>query len=253
MGGAKIDPSKIYASNVTIASFADDLYETLSATNPSVLEELCIEPDRDGKDIVGESPDLSNTMDYAGADFENGIIGNRRVYEGMRGVFTFMVLWDHYHPTNIFMADSFAADTALFVIISGFTTALQLRDVPQRSDKDEAFEVLKPRGGFDWQSFLTGRAVGIFPILWLVIFFFITILLAVSNTNNTFPRQSLIVNAQRWKESDDYLIDGIKRYTRGDSAMCAFLYTVGMQSWVRPICKSAFYTYLGEDFNVIFF
>ena len=171
MGGVKIDPAKVYAANVTISSFADDLYETISVNNPTLLERLHIEPEREIENIAEKLPDLSKCTD-AGADFENGIICNRRVYEGMRGVFTFMVLWDHYHPTNIFMADSFAADTALFVIISGFTTALQLRDVPQRSETDDSFEIIKPRGSFDWYSFLTGRAVGIFPILWLVIFSF---------------------------------------------------------------------------------
>jgi hypothetical protein len=66
-----------------------------------------------------------------------------------------------------------------------------------------------------FQSGNTYDQVGIFPVLWV----------------------SLIVNAPRWKGSDDYTVNNLHLYTRAASNQCVVLYIVGLQSWVRPQCK----------------
>jgi hypothetical protein len=56
---------------------------------------------------------------------------DRKLLEGVRGIFTFLVLYDHFHNPKNAIASDFTADTYLFVMISGFTTALQLRETPR--------------------------------------------------------------------------------------------------------------------------
>jgi hypothetical protein len=40
------------------------------------------------------------------------------------------VLYDHFHHPHSAINQDFTADTYLFILISGFTTALQLRETP---------------------------------------------------------------------------------------------------------------------------
>ena len=63
--------------------------------------------------------------------FEDLLATNRALIEGVRGIFTFLVLYDHFHNPHNAISSSFSADTYLFVMISGFTTALQLRETAQ--------------------------------------------------------------------------------------------------------------------------
>jgi hypothetical protein len=107
-----------------------------------------------------------------------------------------MVLWDHYSPLD--NAASWQADTALFVMISGFTTSLQLR-IPPRTTKNSN----SPRELFNWKTFVLSRAVGIFPLLWF----------------------GLVLAIPYWIERPVM-----------DKAACASLYVIGMQSWWRPAC-----------------
>lgn len=73
---------------------------------------------------AGELQKLENS-------FEDIMSTNRAAIEGIRGVFTFLVLYDHFHNPRNAISASFAIDTYLFIMISGFTTALQLRESPQ--------------------------------------------------------------------------------------------------------------------------
>ena len=73
---------------------------------------------------AGELQKLENS-------FEDIMSTNRAAIEGIRGVFTFLVLYDHFHNPHNAISASFAIDTYLFIMISGFTTALQLRESPQ--------------------------------------------------------------------------------------------------------------------------
>jgi hypothetical protein len=84
---------------------------------PAVLQELkiCAATDIDMEADAVPQSSVEN-------DWEGGLLRNWQLYEGLRGAFTFMVLWDHFHPLSVFAADSWQADTSLFVILSGFTT-----------------------------------------------------------------------------------------------------------------------------------
>jgi len=63
--------------------------------------------------------------------FDNLVVTNIHIIDGLRGVLTFLVLWDHYHPDIQEYNFDIQADTFMFVIISGLTTALQLRVLPK--------------------------------------------------------------------------------------------------------------------------
>ena len=65
------------------------------------------------------------------SSFEDILSTNRSLIEGLRGIFTFLVLYDHFHNPRHAIAAAFTADTYLFVMISGFTTSLQLRESPR--------------------------------------------------------------------------------------------------------------------------
>ena len=86
--------------------------------------------------------DEGETEQFRGAEellrmensFEDILSSNRLFIEGMRGIFTFLVLYDHFHNPKRAISSSFTADTYLFIMISGFTTALQLRESPRFID-----------------------------------------------------------------------------------------------------------------------
>lgn len=211
LGGLALDPSKVYAQNVTIAALGRDLHEQLQRDNPAVLRSLHITRQLEKFDAemgLGIEQEFVLAPD-ADADFENGIVSNVRLYEGIRGVLTFLVLWDHYHPAYIFAAKAIRIDTALFVLMSGFTSAMQLREPPQREDGQ-----LKARASFDLLRFIVSRAIGIFPILYVC----------------------LCIAAPQWKENDQMRISEGK-YSQRDSDTCTVLYVIGMQSWLRPQCR----------------
>lgn len=63
------------------------------------------------------------------------------------------------------MTNVIQSNTSLFIIMSGFTTALQLRDRPLYRYAN-GNESLLPRRRFSWINFITTRAVGVFPVLW---------------------------------------------------------------------------------------
>lgn len=98
LGGAKISQSDVFDSQLTIFAFSKKIFEEISATNPDTLKELNI--DR-AVDLDGSVEDGGRDAEHdVEADTELGFLSNWRLYEGMRGVFTFMVLWDHYDPPN---------------------------------------------------------------------------------------------------------------------------------------------------------
>jgi len=161
------------------------------------------------------------------ATFDDCIAANISFFEGMRGIFAFMVMWDHYHsaPTNF----AIIVDTTLFFLLSGFTTSLQLRRAVEYSAVVElnqseslagekimaASEAvinekcgvrkvsLKPRLIFDFFSFIGTRLIGLIPLLWFAILLITPQIL------------SLDVNIQK------------------HAAECSPLYVTGMQSWTN--------------------
>jgi hypothetical protein len=213
LGGFRIDPLRMYTPHVTIASFADELYSEVSRDNPTILDQLQIVSDgtvglrclESGAKINEAGP-----LDVE-ADFDSGLLANRKLLEGIRGVLTCLVLWDHYHHPSVFSADAIQADTSLFVILSGFTTAVQLRDPPQSNEKKT---IVKHRASFNWRTYILGRAVGIFPSLWV----------------------ALLVNAPFWIAKDCKVVSA-GEYTTTRALQCVPLYLIGMQSWFRPQCR----------------
>jgi hypothetical protein len=134
------------------------------------------------------------------------------------------VLYDHWHDVNaVQLTNVFQADTALFIIMSGLTTALQLRDRPVVNNDDD---VLLPRRPFNYGQFLVSRAVGIFPILWLVIL--INIPYWIEQTN---ARYSYIHSI-----SDDNFREHSLDYQREVVPGCAVLHVVALETWWRPDC-----------------
>ena len=63
---------------------------------------------------------------------------------------------------------------------------------------------------FQWRNFIASRAVGLFPILWL----------------------ALLIASPGWYDQDKSRI-AEENGTKSDSAICAALYVIGMQSWWR--------------------
>lgn len=216
LGGYRIDPARIYAPNVTIAMIAREIHEHLAASNPSLLADLgitCTLADYEQRNSMeGGKGDGADANDAVERDFEGGVLSNIRLLEGLRGILSFMILWDHYHPIDTFYSGNWEADTYLFVILSGFTTSLQIRDLPEMSASGDA---LKSRPMFDWKSFLVGKFTGIYPLLWL----------------------ALIVYVPFWKQNDEKHI-AAGEFTVEHSIQCVPLYVLALQSWVRPQCST---------------
>eukprot|EP00981_Chlorochromonas_danica_P002495 scaffold474_cov169-Ochromonas_danica.AAC.30 len=89
------------------------------------------------------------SIDYYGAS----LLGNKRLFEGLRGVFTFMVLYDHWHSNDMGFSHAMLVDTTFFYLLSGFTTASQLRMSPEikkakNSNANEEELDVAPKGPF---------------------------------------------------------------------------------------------------------
>ena len=98
IGGAKISPSDVFDAQLTISAFSKKIYQELLDSNPNILISLKIDRAVDIDDSI-EVGARDSEHDVE-ADVELGFLSNWRLYEGMRGVFTFMVLWDHYVPPD---------------------------------------------------------------------------------------------------------------------------------------------------------
>jgi hypothetical protein len=233
LGGLRIDPATLYSPGVSIRSLAKVLLERLEREDPALKRKIIMgetgEAATDDVDIeaglhsVSDSDEESNepTLTESESSFDESLVSNVRLLQGMRGVFTFMVLWDHFHhPLPI--STTFTGDVSFFVMLSGFTTSLQLREPPM-FDVVNGTHVLRPRSPFNWKKFLFTRFIGIYPILYL----------------------ALLLNAPFWYLQDsspgtaNYLghIPGLNQNRR--AATCTFLYVIGMQSWYRPACAAS--------------
>eukprot|EP00981_Chlorochromonas_danica_P012160 scaffold4581_cov209-Ochromonas_danica.AAC.4 len=152
------------------------------------------------------------TIDYFGAS----LLANKRLFEGLRGVFTFMVLYDHWHGADVEFPQAILVDTTLFYILSGFTTASQVRSPPEIKKKpglngSEGEWKVTPQSSFPLANFWLVRAVGLYPILWL----------------------ALVLNAPAWYYQDKYTYPdhapGLPQSS--DAALCTFLHVFGMDLW----------------------
>ena len=149
------------------------------------------------------------------------MLSNVRLLQGIRGILTYLVLWDHFHHPAPFSTVVYA-DTFLFILMSGFSTALQLRITPAFDTTSTGAIALKVRKKFKWRNLLSSRAQGLYPVLWL----------------------ALLVNAPYWYYQDtDYRGRAYSNHAPGlqqsrSSAACTFLYIMGLQS-LYPVCQSA--------------
>ena len=265
----------IYQPGVTVGSFAQELYSKLATENPKLLDQLGFattgaqsylmgdpsqleqgltpeeqeqqrqenEPDFNDDDEKEEYFGQALVQDYEGS-FEEMLNSSRVLMEGFRGLFIFLVLYDHFHsPKEEPIGDTFMVDTYLFVMISGITTTLQLRETPRFrlsssssptlqppplqpllspgvENEDKAmvstpatlgYYELLPRKGFNLSQFMISRLVGLYPILWL----------------------SLALFTPVWLQDDA----DPKRGTQTTKNVCSVLYMIGMQSWWRPQCQ----------------
>jgi hypothetical protein len=157
------------------------------------------------------------------AAFDDSLTANRLVLDGLRGVFTFLVLYEHFHDFHRDkISSNFVVNTYLFVLISGFTTSLQLRDAPRFETKRNQHDALPtPSGGQDTAAaattlqkrqpfglamFMQTRIVGLFPALWI----------------------ALLLNIPMW--------NAVHTKSQHVQVTCSALYVIGMQSWYRPEC-----------------
>jgi len=241
IGGMRIDPKKIFSPTMTVKRFSEELQDSLLTSNPEVLISLGIARKSDEEDGSGSAKIILNSYDEnfedsAQSDQETKgtkicdtfsadcVASNLKIFEGLRGLFTAMVLAGHffYYPDTpegqVWYPYTLKGDVYFFLIMSGFTTSLQLRQAPKFSLAADGKRILLPRDPLNWKMFLITRTIGVLPILWL----------------------ALILYSPVWYKPDLYPAgttgpDIVKRGSI-ESNGCAVLYVIGMQSWYRPTC-----------------
>jgi hypothetical protein len=153
---------------------------------------------------------LAQALAALEASYDAVLAASRPLLEGLRGAFSLLVLYDHFHHPAAAVSDAVIVDTYLFVLVSGFATALQTREAPPPPPPPAADGTMTPsRRPFALARFLATRAAGLLPTLWL----------------------ALLLNVPPWHVQ---ATQGIGTPT--SRATCTVLYAVGMQSWYRPAC-----------------
>eukprot|EP01039_Chlorochromonas_danica_P000739 gene739-803_t len=216
-GEVSIKLDDLFVPGRTIRDLGQLLYDRSSL---KIREKLHLISEKDAKNSDWESL-LENgegsgqkfhpmqLIDYYGAS----LLANKRLFEGLRGVFTFMVLYDHWHSDNMEFSNAMTVDTTFFYLLSGFTTASQLRiplEIKKKvglSGNNDELE-LTPKEPFQVLRFWLLRAVGLYPILWL----------------------NLVLYAPAWYLADQYQF---KNHAPGlpqskQAAVCTFLDVFGM-------------------------
>ena len=226
LGGVRIDVKMVYGPGITVKSFAQTLYNKLKEERPEVLSAKNITAPFETVTEDLEDAD-ANKDDPSSESFDDRVLVNRDLLEGIRGVLTLLVWWDHGHSQYLTMNYTFQSDTELFILMSGFATALQFRSTREiRSPKDL-------KSFWDIKSFLISRAVGVFPVMWL----------------------ALLLNAPRWHlralhdvmerqynmNKFDKLPYPVSIWSNDPSVssnegFCAPFYVFAMQSWLKNIC-----------------
>lgn len=96
-GGYRIQASRVYGSGVSIRSFSKQLHEELALTHPEILIALHIPLTYISDNcITSDDNSFEKNVDLAN-DFDDLLSTNRLFLEGLRGMLTFIVLWDHFH------------------------------------------------------------------------------------------------------------------------------------------------------------
>eukprot|EP01038_Epipyxis_sp_PR26KG_P005095 gene5095-7104_t len=222
----KIEQSFLYSSGLTVHDLVEVLRERLLKEKNTFITNLeyNYERERDLEENTkrkNNSLDLSNEnddeeMDFLPCKFNShfeALLGrNVDFILGLRGFYAFMVLWDHYHGEDSLTSSSWAVDTGLFVLISGLTTSFQLRIAPKVISTPNGVTLL-PLQPFKPFHFLISRAIGIFPVLWI----------------------GIIISIPFWLDQAKYQ-KSTGHFSAIEEGICAPLYVIGFQSWVRPQC-----------------
>jgi OpgC protein/Phosphopantetheine attachment site len=211
LGGLRLQPRDLYSPGVTIQSLSGALFGRLLREKPQVLTSFGIDIQVSPSSVSEMDLQASNCVAVSDAaaeyeSFEDNMLANRKVLDGVRGMLILMVLWDHMHGDRKSKASAaMGSDTELFIILSGFTTALQTRPVRERDSQARPW---------NWRMFRLTRAIGVFPLLWL----------------------ALLLSAGSWYYNDAHALRHFHLRHR-DQAVCASLYVVGEQSWYRRKCS----------------
>jgi hypothetical protein len=228
--GIRIKPAEVYAAGVTIASFSAALSKRLAQEDPDALRRLGLAASNDGarssledgfdgsSDEICEEKVAVDTRDeseLAAAAFDELVASNAPLFEGLRGIFCFMVLYDHWRNPKVGYSLAIDSDVHLFIVLTGFTTALQLRDAAPALVHIVSGASTADRPPFNWKHFLISRAVGIFPILWF----------------------ALLLCAPRWvlqnQGGTDFMVEE-RRLAQVDPTLggsCAVMYVMALQTW----------------------
>lgn len=215
-GEISIKMNDLFAVDATIKSIGQLLY---SRANESVKMKLKLIPERDGdeENVLEEGEEDANNLVHRTDYFGAVLLSNRRLMDGLRGVFTLMVLFNHWHSSRTYLTSAFNVDTTLFYMISGFTTASQLRILPVIKKEKDGQLSTEPKPSLDLWNFFLIRAVGLYPILWI----------------------SLLINAPTWQLQDKYQypnhVAGLPQ--EEESAVCTFLYMIGMNVWTQTCTR----------------
>jgi len=165
----KITPEYIYSPGTTIKSFSILLYKQLQNEKPDFLRISNLKEDINDDESNNNIDSIKKVTNCENA-FEMLITSNIRFLQGLRGLFAFIVLWDHYYPINVLsQSPVLQQDTNLFVLLSGFTVGLKLRNLPVCNYSINNELNLEPPVLFPWKSFLITRCYGLFPVLWIAL------------------------------------------------------------------------------------
>jgi hypothetical protein len=128
----------------------------------------------------------------------------------IRGILTLLVLYEHFHGPERVISPLVSSNTSLFVLLSGFSTALS--------------------SSSSTSNLLVTRAVGIFPLLWVALLLNAPRWIEedMIRSHGLSPRGHPIVPDV--DISPDF-------YLKRDSLICDVLYVLALQCWYRPQCR----------------
>ena len=160
--GIRISPASVFAAGLTVSAFATNLRTRLEAEKADFLYKLKLDPEENATDDVekgSKSADENDETQVQGVNkaevaFDEMVADNIQLFDGLRGFLAILVLWEHYHDPKYEINFAIATNSLLFMIVAGFTVALQYRVTPVHIGRQDSGVRLLPRKPFDGLSFL---------------------------------------------------------------------------------------------------
>ena len=188
-------------------------------------------------------------------EYSNICAANLPMLDGLRCVFTFIVLFDHFWVNTSLELDNRAlgSSISMFLLVTGWGTALILREPEKlrfhtvtrwfKKDTSSAAEeqvhgyLVLRRTPFNWKSFLLTRFVGLFPVMWLALLLVTPwwILQDKQRREQTEVYYSLSPDVRPKMDPMDLTINGYVQSTNG--IICTGLYVTGLNAFYRPQCR----------------